>query len=221
MAGRDSWSGFLWDAEEFFISYMATCDIRNLNNRLFLIGHSIELFLKAIRIYQINDVNRVMSESHDVRSLFGKCQAGAPPFMPGFSFKGTFEELYGISKKVNKYLSDNLINIENITITDCLTEDEKEKYIHFIENQEFYFISENLMNLKYFHSPWKSQNGYRFFQLKGINIVTMYPNPFWIGFVKNAYNYLGYNPDQIKERLGAYNDGLSMNSKSWLSGLYK
>jgi hypothetical protein len=217
MAGRDLWGGFLWDAEEFFISYMATCAIPNLNNRLFLIGHSVELFLKAIRINQINDINQAMREGHDVRSLFGKCQAGPTPFMPSFSFKGTFEELYGISEKVNKHLTDNLINIKNITITDCLTEDEKEKYVHFIENQEFYLISENLINLKYFHSPWKPQKGSRFFQLKGINIVTMYPNPFWIEFVKNAYNYLGYNSGQIKERLEAYNDGLSMKSKSWLS----
>lgn len=221
MAGKDLWGGFLWDAEEFFISYMATCDIPYLNNRLFLIGHSVELFLKAIRINQTSDVNRVMSESHDVKSLFGKCQAGIPPFMPSFSFKGTFEELYGISQKVNKCLTDNLINIENITSTDCLTEDEKEKYVHFIRNQEFYFISENLMNLKYFHSPWRPQKGSRFFQLKGINIATICPNPFWIEFVKNAYSYLGYNPYQIRERLDAYNDGLSINSKSWLSGLYK
>jgi hypothetical protein len=216
-----AWGGFLWDAEEFFVAYMATCDVPYLHNRLFLIGHSVELFLKAIRIKQTNDVNRVISESHDVRSLFEKCQNGDPPVMPSFSFKGTFEELYRISEKVNTYLTDNLVNIENIAITGCLTEDEKEKYIHFIDNQEFYFISENLMNLKYYHSPWKPVKGSRFFQLKGINIVTMHPNPFWIEFAKIAYDYLGDNPDQIRERLEKYDRGLSLNTRSWLSHLYE
>lgn len=213
MPNGNSWNGYLVDAEDFFISYMAACEISSLSTGLFLIGHSMELFLKAVFIKQTNDENTAINTAHNVRELFELCQRNDPYFMPNLGFKGTFEELYNISCRANENLMCSR------TDTDGFTRDEIDKYVHFIEHQEFYYISENLMNLKYYHSRWKGSNP--FFRLNRIYIPTARPNPFWIGFVKDVERYFGYAPIQIRERFERYYSGglsgLSVNTNSWLS----
>ncbi|MGV8174140.1 MAG: hypothetical protein ACP5OU_00365, partial [Methanothrix sp.] len=207
MDAEDQWKSFEWDADEFFISYMmVVCDSAFVESTHFLIGHSVELYLKAIYAKQTNDVNVAMDSHHNIRELFELCQAGVPPFMPTFSFKGTFKELYEINNKVNRGISLN-----------NLTEEEQEKFIHFIEHQEFYYISENLMNLKYLHSPWKGPGK----DNKGKNIASIRPDPFWINFVKEAKAYLGFDNGHIKRCLDGFGCNLSPNTKFWLSKVYE
>lgn len=213
MPNGNPWNGYLVDAEDFFISYMTACEIPNLSTCLFLIGHSVELFLKAVFIKQTNDENTAINTAHNVRELFELCQGNDLHFMPNLGFKGTFQELYGISRRANENLTHNRARIDGFT---C---DEVDKFTHFIEHQEFYYISENLMNLKYYHSRWRGRNP--FFRLNRIYVPTIHPNPFWIGFVKDVERYFGYDPIQIKERFERYYigglSGLSVNTDSWLS----
>lgn len=206
----------MMDAEDFFIFYMMTCENSFLNNRLFLIGHSVELYLKAIYIKQTGDIDGAMNNKHNVRRLFELCQAGNPPFMPNFSFKGNFEELHTIANKV--YSGISFPAGLNASLAANLTTEETEKFKHFIEYQEFYLVSENLLNLKYFYSPWK---GNAFWKKMQKSIAFVFPNPFWIDFVKEAKEYLGYDTGAIKRCIEGFGCNLSPNTRSWLSEIYK
>jgi hypothetical protein len=199
---KDQWGRFARDADEFFISYiMVVCDSSFLFSTHFLIGHSVELYLKAVYIKQTGDV--AGASGHNVRELFEACQKGKPPFMPSFSFKGTFGELHSLSqKKFNGII---------------LTKEEDEKAVHFLEHQEFYLIADNLMNLKYFSSLWKGKGK----ENKGKNIASMRPDIFWINFVKEVKAYLGYDASIIRYCLDGFGCKLSQNAKAWLSEIYK
>lgn len=201
MDGKDQWAGYARDADEFFISYMmVACNSSFLFSSHFLIGHSVELYLKAIYIKQTGDVDG--AGGHNVRELFEACQKGNPPFMPGFSFKGTFEELHSLSQKYITGIS--------------LNEEESEKAIHFIEHQEFYLIADNLMNLKYFNSPWRGSGKGN----KGKNIASIKPDFFFIKFVREAKAYLDFDTGLIKHCLEGFGSNLSPNTKAWLSEIY-
>jgi len=216
MSDEDQWKSFAWDADEFFISYMmVACDSSFVESTHFLYGHSVELYLKAIYAKQTNDMKTAMAGRHNIRELLQLCQAGNPPFMLSFSFKGTFDELYKIQNKVSREIS--LPNSEGKKLTDVLTEEEIEKYNHYVQHQEFYYISENLMNLKYLHSPWKGLGKGN----KGKNFVSMRPDLFLINFVKEVKAYLGFDNGLIKNCLEGFGCNLSQNTKGWLSEIYK
>jgi len=212
MTKRDLWGGFVWDAEDFFVSYLESSRCHMLKSHLFLIGHSIELFLKAIYIDQTGDVDKAIKFKHNIRSLFEKCQTGNSPFMSDFKFKGTFEELSKLSDKANENLKRKEIMIKGFT------QDEVEKFVHFTDHAEFYLISENLMNLKYWHTPWLSKSSSYKIAVTGRPIFR--PNPYWIDFVKEAENYLGFTSADIKAHFERYGDDLHENTKAWLSKLY-
>ncbi len=213
MTNRALWGGFAWDAEDFFISYLEMCKNSFLHNHQFLIGHSIELFLKAIFIEQTGDVDGAMGYRHNIKSLFRKCQTSDRPFMPDFEFKGTFEELSKLSERVNKNLIDNKVMVKGFTPI------EEEKFLHFMNHIEFYLISENLVDLKYYHTPWLSKSP--IYKFMATTCPRLLPNPYWIEFVKKVENYLGYTSKDIEKRFERYDGELSINTKSWLSELYK
>jgi len=143
MPSSDQWKDYVRDADEFFIAYAMTCPCGHLQNHLFLIGHAIELYLKAIYIKQTGDEAKAMRCRHNVKELFEACQENVPPFLPKFEFNGNYE----IFKFKGKYQ-----DLQELWATGAAKASwapfEKEKVLHWLSYQEFYLISENLNNLK-------------------------------------------------------------------------
>jgi HEPN domain-containing protein len=71
---------YVLDADYFFITYALAC-LYPLQNHLFLIGHAVELYLKAIFIKQTDDEIAAMKFGHNIRGLFDACQNKVPPFL--------------------------------------------------------------------------------------------------------------------------------------------
>jgi hypothetical protein len=207
MDNSDQWKGFLSDAEDFFFTYLVMSDFSFRCNDLFLIGHSVELYLKAIRIKQTGDVEGTIKKGHSVRTLFELCQNHySNPFMPDFKLKGKYIDLYNIQSELftgksadNEELANNM---------------------HFVEYQEFYLIADHLADLKYFNSKWKTITNWG---KRGKCIVSMLPNPFWINFAKEAENYLDNDIARIKARFSRFEigDNLRPHTKAFLSDMYK
>lgn len=208
------WKDYAEDADEFFVAYAVTCPYF-LHNHFFLIGHAVELYLKAIYIKQTNDENAAMKYRHDVKGLFESCQNNVPPFLPKFKFidnyeifqfKGTYKELQELGAKGHRTPSEN------------------EKWLHFMTYGEFYLIAENLNNLKYFSCQWKHYDPFWRNHLKAV--ASIKPNNFWAEFVKQARTYLGYSGednDVIKlclEKFGCIDD-LPSVSREYLSQVFK
>jgi hypothetical protein len=217
---NDQWKNYVSDADDFLITYAVTCPCGLLHSHLFLIGHAVELYLKAIYIKQTGDEYKAIKEGHNLKNLFELCQNNTPPFLPKFEsngnyeifkFKGTYEELYELAQKT----------IQGTGLTSW----EKEKFLHFSYYMEFYLIAENLNNLKYFSCQWKSRDP---FWQKHLKYIASYkPNDFWIEFVKQARSYLGYSGednDMIKlclEGFGCSADALPCTSREYLSQIFK
>jgi hypothetical protein len=210
MSRGDEWVGFVEAADDFFISYAVACPYL-LRTHSFLVGHAIELYLKAVRIMQINSVEDACKDGHDVKTLFESCQEADPRFMHWFKLQGTFEDLASL---------DDQAQIRE------LNADESIKLNHFRRYCEFYLIAENLQNLKYLGAPWRHRNPY--WRVPPDSWSSCVPDDFWIKFVKEIRTYLGYagsgQLDLIKRCLeddSVRVEDLPHESRIYLSKIYE
>lgn|GEM_PF-3287154 len=220
MPGNEKWKDYARNADEFFIAYSMTCPCTLMSCHLFLIGHAVELYLKAIYIKQTNDEIGAIKKGHKLKELFKLCQENIPPFLPKFKFKenyeifnfrGNYKELLELYMKANESWNE-------------WTPFEKEKVLHFISYSEFYLISENLNNLKYMYCQWKHSDP--FWREHLGSIVSISPNPFWIEFVKQVRSFLVYggeDNDMIKLCLDGFTcplEELPNMSRSYLCEIF-
>jgi hypothetical protein len=213
MNNKSLWGGFLMDAETFLVSYLELDALSLRDTSLFLVGHSIELFLKAIYIEQTGDVNAAMNFRHNIMGLFKSCQKGSPPFMPKFEFKGTFEEMSKLSERANQNLTNGKSLIEGFSSI------EEQNFLHFMKYSELYLIFENLANFKYANSPWPKKSSLFKYRVKTSPRST--PSHVLVEFAVKAEDYLGYNSSNIKEHFEKFElDDLRGNTRAWLSQIY-
>lgn len=81
-------------ADAFFVSYATTPLM--LDVTLFLIGHAVELYLKAAYIKQTCDIDKAIQFGHDIEKLYEACKKNDPEFMKTFDAKKGKPSEYGL-----------------------------------------------------------------------------------------------------------------------------
>jgi len=104
---KASWHSFMWSADDFFITYALTCEFSVHSVIMFVLGHSIELYLKAVYTFQTNDIQKAIKFSHDIKGLFKACQKEDPKFMPDFTFKANAHIILICVLSINIFLQDS------------------------------------------------------------------------------------------------------------------
>lgn len=157
---------FIRNGSEFLVAYASTPPLPRAT--LFLVGHAVELHLKAAYIDRYGGsasrekiLKKLRKYSHDVKELWDYLKRD-PDFMPNIKVR---MDLYG-----KNYM-------DSATMTTLSEEDQ----IHLSEYSELYMIMGHLQDLKYLFLPW-NPGPY------GIN----HPNEFWNRFFKELRAYLRY-----------------------------
>lgn len=109
---KASWHSFMWSADDFFITYALTCEFSVHSVIMFVLGHSIELYLKAVYTFQTNDIQKAIKFSHDIKGLFKACQKEDPKFMPDFTFKANKTKLHYIQHQEFYIIAEHLPNLK-------------------------------------------------------------------------------------------------------------
>lgn len=196
-----NWTVFVSQADEWLVEYSLPPNLPQV--KLSLVGHAVELYLKAVVTKQTGDIGVAIQQGHSIKKLWDLCKKD-PTFMPEYEIRSSVFDL-------------DLVAPEGIILYGKLSEAD---YKHYQENAELYAIAKVLPHLKYGYTP-SSQfpDSYR---VPG----WLWPNPYWTRFVKGMRSYLGPLPtlysgeiDYIKDRIGLEN--LPEGSRSYLSGLYE
>jgi len=191
-----NWNCFLGTADEFLIAYAKISLGANPPLQFFIIGHAVELYLKAANAKITGDVNKSVKFGHNLYGLWKACKKD-PSFMPNFEIK---ESLYNI-----QFFEENIYK-------KC-SENEKS---HFIENRDLYTIMKHQMDLKYSGAPLKTIKG-------GYMMLCVCHNPYWIRFFKQIRQFLKYpnekDFDYIKFQIE--NGYLKDKARNYLEQLYR
>jgi len=188
------WFSFLWTADEWFINYTLPPALAQV--KLFIIGHSIELYLKAAYTYISDDVNKAISFGHRIKSLLDACKELVPSFMPS----------YEIRDKVLETIFDPNQNLDHL---------EKDNLEHYFAHQELYFIAKMLPDLKYLGAPLKTIKG-------PYGLVQMERNPYWIDFLTEIREFIDYPRADLQDIIKYHleEDDLPHESQAYLRLLY-
>lgn len=171
-----SWQGIYEPADEWLITCAITPFVLSSHN--FALGHTIELYMKAayVKLYNIthlkDDPNNLL-HTHYIRKLLKKCKEKDNSFLPNYELRDNlFNKPYFGSYNEYKHLV-NLGKIPKLS---------DEEHMHFLMNQEFYFIDGFITNLKYGDMPiGKFPSGYA--ESWG------FPSTYWIAFFKEIRGY--------------------------------
>jgi hypothetical protein len=153
---------FLFTADEWLVSYSIPPTLPTV--KLFSIGHSIELYLKAANTMITGNKDHAISFRHEIKIIWDDCKSKDTNFMPSYEIRDSVFN----SDFIHKQAQD-------------LSRDDME---HFLRNEEFYIIAKHLPGLKYYGVPPKPMEGMVFF--------VEFPNPYWIGFLKELRKYLNH-----------------------------
>ncbi len=160
------WHSFLDPADEWFITYSLPPPLTSV--KLFAIGHTVELYLKAANAKMSGDIERAIKFGHEVKAIWDDCKARDSRFMPNYQLR-------------NSVFEKDLLHGE---WKNSLDESDRN---HFLDNQELYVIAKHLPDLKYLAAPLKTIKA-----AYGLGFI--HPNPYWITFLKELRGYLGH-PD--------------------------
>ena len=187
------WHSFLEAADEWFITYSLPPPLTCV--KLFAIGHTVELYLKAVNTKVTGDIERVIKLGHGIKSIWDDCKEQDPNFMPSFEIR-------------DSVFNANLFKDGGRSL-------DRADYEHFLEDQELYIVAKILPDLKYLGAPLKKIEG-------AFSIGFVHPNPYWINFFKELRGYIGH-PDKSRLDLISYHiekRDLPQESIRYLSGLY-
>ncbi|OGN94413.1 MAG: hypothetical protein A2Z75_03075 [Chloroflexi bacterium RBG_13_50_10] len=192
------WDSFVWAADEWFIEYSLPPPLPNV--KLFAIGHTIELYLKAANTKITEDIDEAIRMGHNIKRIWDDCKRRDQNFMPSFEirdsvFQSDLFQLHSSEDSRNKLNKDDLL--------------------HFYQNQELYIIAKHLPDLKYLGAPLKSIKG-------AYALAVIHPNPYWITFLKELRGYLGHPEKGKLDAISHHIDegDLPVQSIQYLKGLY-
>jgi hypothetical protein len=198
-ASRDwDWHSFIFCADEWFVAYASLPPtIGFLSVKLFLLGHTTELYLKAAYVRMFADVPRAIKFGHDIKNIFNACKSHDSAFLYEYE------------------LRDHILQINFL---DCqqIMKLPRDDQMHFIKNQNLYVIAKHQQDLKYIGLPWKTLPvGRRSFVMMGLD-------PYWIKFFRTIRSYLGYPNPPHADRIMQYLNigGLPDAAVVYLRGLY-
>lgn len=187
------WHSFLEAADEWFITYSLPPPLTCV--KLFAIGHTVELYLKAANTKFRKDINRAIKFGHNIKSIWNDCKKDSK-FMPSFEIK------------------DSVFNRDFLSASEVERLDEADR-LHYFRNQEFYVVAKLLPDLKYLGAPLKSVKG-------AYALGFIHPNPYWIDFLRELRDYIGH-PQKNRLDIIAHHlqeDDLPQQSIQYLKGLY-
>ena len=190
------WDDFLWPADQWFVAYATAPPAPAVT--LFAIGHTVELYLKAAFMKQTGDEQQAMAFNHKIKRLWDTLKANDPAFMPSYELR---DVVY--NSDFAKFHGKNLSH---------------DTWMHFIKNQELYWIAKHLADLKYI--------GVRLKTIEHPGWLGMeHPNDYWIAFLKELRGYLQYpgphHGDGIRQFLKhPYNSSVLNNGFLYLLSMY-
>jgi hypothetical protein len=82
-----NWDDFCDTADQFFISYSISFEEPLLPVKLFEIGHTIELYLKAAYIKKTGDIEKAIKFNHRIKQIWYDCKVLDSTFMPNYEIK--------------------------------------------------------------------------------------------------------------------------------------
>jgi len=191
------WRSFLWTADEFFIAYSLP-PLNLLSVKLFLIGHTVEMYLKAANTKITGDIDRAIRFGHKIKEIWADCKGRDPNFMPSYEIRDSVcnEDLFtqdfwskSISQKPSERATggfpasacaDKLPVAPDSGIISNLSKDD---FRHFMQNQGLYMIAKLLPDLKYLGTPMKFLKG-------AYGLGQVVPDPYWIDFLRELRTYL-------------------------------
>jgi len=82
-------ANIMYLADCFFIQYSVMCEYSKfcISGNLFSIGQSVELYLKAVFIYQTGNSKKAFEYGHKIRDLYKACQKEDSNFIPTFKIQ--------------------------------------------------------------------------------------------------------------------------------------
>lgn len=186
------WDDFLPAADQWFVSYSVPPAATTV--KLFAIGHTVELYLKATSTKLTKDISRAIKFGHKIKELWDDCKLLDPNFMPNYEIRDTVFN----SDFMHKHGRD-------------LTQNDQD---HFLHNSELYYIAKHLPDLKYIGAPLKTIT-------PDYSLAFIHPNDYWIMFLKEIRNYLRY-PQGRLDWIKVYIDRKSIPTESaeFLTKLY-
>jgi len=188
------WHSFLRTADGWFITYsLPPPDLTSV--KLFAIGHTVELYLKAANTKFTNDIGRAINFGHKLKSIWDDCKKDSK-FMPSFEIK------------------DSVFNKDFFSVSVVKSLDEVDRR-HYLHNQELYIVAKFLPDLKYLGTLPKSLKS-------AYGLGYIHPNPYWIGFLRELRDYIGH-PQKNRLDIIAHHlqeGDLPEQSIQYLKGLY-
>jgi hypothetical protein len=188
------WQSFLHVADEWLIGY-AIPPCHSVSVKLFMIGHALELYLKAVIAKQSGSVEPAIRFGHDIKKMWDDCKRKDPNFMNGYDMRDSIFNAMPLSPKTVLSASDRL---------------------HLSENIDLYLISVGLADWKYMGTVTKSKK-------MPVSFATGFPNHYWIAFFKSLRSYLSYpmagDYDKIRIRIDHFRD-LPADTVWFLEQLY-
>jgi hypothetical protein len=175
------WHSFLWAADEWFITYSLPPVL--IHVKFFAIGHTVELYLKAANTKITGDIDRAIRFGHQVKAIWDDCKAKDSAFMEEYEIR---DDIYDRDLLTRPYEGLN-----------------EENRIHLGNNYELYIIAKYLPDLKYLGAPPKTMKGQA-------GLALIYPNTYWIGFLKDMRRYLGHPEEGRMDIISFHIDNSTM-----------
>lgn len=158
---------FMWIADGFFTTYSLMCEYAPflIFGNIFSLGHSVELYLKAVYIYQTGNLQQAFNYAHNIKRLYAKCQNEDYAFMPNFT--------------IQKYNIENNINADHYY-------ENQEFYIiaENLANLKYGGFPKDLKNSRLSFITLRSHNPYWIEFVKNIRSYLNYPGEKYIDFIK-------------------------------------
>jgi hypothetical protein len=188
-----TWDSFLDTADQFFISY--SCPPFFVPVKLFEVGHCVELYLKAA-LSKLSTTENAIRYSHKLKDIFNECKKLDGQFLPNYEIRVSIYESNFVNGDFSGFKESDLE--------------------HYFENQELYYISKHLFDIKYIGAKQHSVDR------EGTIWLMSVQNPYWIGFIKELRHYLGWptlhHRDMIKEIIKT--DELPFSANYYLQNLF-
>jgi hypothetical protein len=149
--------------DQFLISYALQTHVV-VPAQLFLVGHAAELYLKAVLLSVEPDIP-ASKRGHNVGSMLKLMQALPEPLLKGYVLRPAVFQ---------NYMGGGLVPMSAMTDPD---------YLHYIANQELYWISMYLADIKYLGTEHKTlPNAY--------GVFVRCANPYWVPFFREMRAHL-------------------------------
>ena len=175
------WQNFTMLGDQFIVAY-SRLDARTVPVTLFTVGHAVELYLKAT-ILKIDPDFDIIKLGHRIDKMIDKVNELESNLLIDYSLK---ESVY------RKFMNGQLVTLEQTSDPD---------YHHYVSNQELYWISKYLMDLKYLGTIHKTMP-------ETFGIFIRGCNPYWLTFFTRLRAYLDWPVDNqwldsIKETIAS------------------